>query len=111
MVGKENLKEIYKKLRPDLFILHYGLNIVKNIREDYSYYENGLYRQLSLLKEICPGTPVLVISLTDMAFREGDSIKSYPNIHIIRDAQKKQQKKLVLLSGIPMKPWEENPRL
>lgn len=93
MVGKENLKEIYKKLKPDLFILHYGLNIVKNIREDYSYYENGLYRQLSLLKEICPGTPVLVISLTDMAFSEGDSIKSFPNIAKIRDAQKNAAEK------------------
>jgi alginate O-acetyltransferase complex protein AlgI len=93
MVGKENLKEIYEKLKPDLFILHYGLNIVRNIREDYSYYETGLLRQLLFLKEICPGTPVLVISLTDMAFREGDSIKSYPNIHIIRDAQKKATEK------------------
>ena len=89
MVGKENLKKIYEKLRPDLFILHYGLNIVKNIRENYSYYENGLYRQILLLKEICPKTPILVISLTDMAFTDGDSIKSYPNIAIIKDAQKK----------------------
>jgi D-alanyl-lipoteichoic acid acyltransferase DltB (MBOAT superfamily) len=93
MVGKDNLMETYEKLKPDLFILHYGLNIVRNIREDYSYYENGLLRQLLFLKEICPGTPVLVISLTDMAFREGDSIKSYPNIHIIRDAQKKAAEK------------------
>jgi alginate O-acetyltransferase complex protein AlgI len=88
MVGKENLTVLYEKLKPDLFILHYGLNIVRNIREDYSYYENGLFRQLSFLKEICPGTPVLVISLTDMAFREGDSIKSYPNIGRIRNAQR-----------------------
>jgi len=75
MVDKENLREIYGMLKPDLFILQYGLNIVRNIRDDYSYYENGLYRQLLLLKEICPQTPVLVISLTDMAFSEGDSIK------------------------------------
>ena len=89
MVGKGNLKEIYDKLKPDLFILQYGLNVVRNVREEYSYYENGLFRQLSLLQDICPGTPVLVISLTDMAFREGDSIKSFPNIPKIRDAQKK----------------------
>lgn len=89
MVGKENLKELYKKINPDLFILHYGLNIVRNIREDYTYYENGLLRQILLLKEIAPTTPVLIISLTDMAFTEGDSIKSYPNIAKIRDAQKR----------------------
>jgi hypothetical protein len=93
MVGKENLKEIYELLRPDLFILHYGLNIVRNIRDDYSYYENGLLRQLTLLNEICPGIPVLVVSLTDMALKEGDSIKSFPNISRIRDAQKNATKK------------------
>ncbi len=88
MVGKDNLAESYKKLSPDLFILHYGLNIVKNVREDYSYYQKGLGRQLSLLMEIAPFTPILVIGVTDMAVNEGDSIKSYRNIPAIIDAQK-----------------------
>jgi lysophospholipase L1-like esterase len=88
MVGKGTLKRLYEKLQPDLFILNYGLNIVRNIRDDYSYYENGLLRQLKLIKEICPETPVLVIGLSDMAFRDRDSIKSFPNIPKIRDAQK-----------------------
>jgi hypothetical protein len=35
MVDRENLKESYKKLMPDLFILQYGLNIVKNVRDNY----------------------------------------------------------------------------
>ena len=42
MVDKDNLRESYAKLSPDLFILHYGLNIVKNVRDDYSYYQKGL---------------------------------------------------------------------
>jgi D-alanyl-lipoteichoic acid acyltransferase DltB (MBOAT superfamily) len=88
MVDRDNLTEAYKTLSPDLFILHYGLNIVKNVRENYSYYQKGLGRQLSLLKEISPSTPILVISLTDMAVNEGDSIKSYRNIPAIIDAQK-----------------------
>ena len=88
MVDKNNLREAYRSLSPDLFILHYGLNIVKNIREDYSYYKKGLRMQLSLLKAISPNTPILVISLTDMALTEGDSIKSYSNIPLIIDAQK-----------------------
>ena len=93
MVDKENLRETYKLLKPKLFILQYGLNIVKNVRDDYSYYEKGLYRQLLLLREICPQTPVLVISLTDMAFTEGDSIRSYPNITKIINAQKQAASK------------------
>jgi len=88
MVDRSNLREAYRRLSPDLFILHYGLNIVKNVREDYSYYKKGLRMQLSLLKAISPNTPILVVSLTDMALNEGDSIKSYSNIPLIIDAQK-----------------------
>jgi alginate O-acetyltransferase complex protein AlgI len=93
MVGRENLQEAYKKLSPDLFILQYGLNIVKNVRGDYSYYQKGLGKQLSLLKDISPKTGILVISVTDMAVNDGDSIKSYQNIPAIIDAQKEATKK------------------
>jgi alginate O-acetyltransferase complex protein AlgI len=88
MVDRKNLTEAYKKLSPDLFILHYGLNIVRNVKDDYSYYQKGLSRQLALLKAISPGTRILVVSLTDMALKEGDSIKSYRNIPTIIEAQK-----------------------
>ena len=89
MVDRDNLREAYKKLSPDLFILQYGLNIVKNVKGNYSYYQKGLVRQLSLLKEISPLTPILVVGITDMALNEGDSIKSYSNIPAIIDAQKR----------------------
>ena len=71
MVEKENLKESYDLLKPDLVVIHYGLNLATNIRNDYSYYEKGLVRQLDLLKEISPGTGLLVVGLTDMAFQDG----------------------------------------
>ena len=87
MVDRDNLKAAFNMLSPDLFILQYGLNIVKNVKDDYSYYRKGLIKQLSLLKKISPSTPILVISLTDMALNEGDSIISYPNIPLIIEAQ------------------------
>jgi D-alanyl-lipoteichoic acid acyltransferase DltB (MBOAT superfamily) len=89
MVDRSNLKESYKKLAPDLFILQYGLNIVKNIRDNYSYYQKGLIRQISLLKEISPLTPIIIVGVTDMAINDGDSIRSYNNIPAIIEAQKK----------------------
>lgn len=88
MVDKNNLKESYKALQPDLFVLQYGLNVVRNVRTDYSYYMKGLTRQLTHLREVSPGTPVLMIGLTDMAEIKGDSIRSYPNIPDIIKAQK-----------------------
>ena len=88
MVDRDNLKESYKKLSPDLFILQYGLNVVTNVRNNYSYYKNGLGMQLSLLKEISPSTGILVVSVTDMALNNGDSLISYKNIPAIVKAQK-----------------------
>jgi D-alanyl-lipoteichoic acid acyltransferase DltB (MBOAT superfamily) len=89
MVDRDNLREAYKKLSPDLLILHYGLNIVKNVRDDYSYYQKGLVRQIALIRKISPLTPILIIGVTDMAANDGDSIKSYKNIPAIIDAQKR----------------------
>ena len=89
MVDRDNLREAYKMLAPDLIILHYGLNIVKNIKDNYLYYQKGLVRQLSLLKEVASSTPILVVGVTDMAANEGDSIKSYNNIPSIIEAQKR----------------------
>jgi len=88
LVDRDNLKESLRMLSPDLVVLQYGLNIVRNVREDYSYYERGLYRQLTLLKEISPETPVLVIGVTDMAAVQGGSITSYGNIPAIVNAQR-----------------------
>jgi D-alanyl-lipoteichoic acid acyltransferase DltB (MBOAT superfamily) len=88
MIDRNNLEEAYKMLSPDLIILHYGLNIVRNVRKDYSYFKTGLYRQLALLKEVVPSTPVLVIGVSDMAEAVGDSIVSYSNIPAIIKAQR-----------------------
>ncbi len=89
MVDKKNLRKAFRKLSPDLFILQYGLNIAKNVRNSYSYYAKGLGRQLALLKEISPSTGILVVGVTDMAETRGDSIESYGNIPLIINAQKK----------------------
>jgi len=88
MVDRNNLETSYRKLTPDLIILHYGLNIVKNIQNNYNYYQKGLERQISLLKTVSPQTPILVIGVTDMAVAEGDTIKSYNNIPSIVEAQR-----------------------
>jgi D-alanyl-lipoteichoic acid acyltransferase DltB (MBOAT superfamily) len=72
-----------------MIILHYGLNLATNIRNDYSYYEKGLARQISLIHEVYPGTAVVVVGLTDIAYLEGDRVVPYPNIGKIIRAQEK----------------------
>jgi alginate O-acetyltransferase complex protein AlgI len=93
MVDKSNLQENYEFLSPDLFVLHYGLNIVRNVRKEYNYYEEGLCRQIRLLKELSPQTPVLIMSLTDMAYSETDSVRSFNNIPDIISAQRNAAEK------------------
>jgi lysophospholipase L1-like esterase len=88
MTDKQNLRETYDKLHPDLIILQFGLNIVKNVRNDYSYYKCGLSRLIERLKEVAPGAAVMVIGVTDMASGEGDSLESYRNIPSIILSQK-----------------------
>ncbi len=89
IVDRNNLEESLSLLDPDLIVLNYGLNIVKNVRKEYSYYKRGLFRQLALLKEIASSAVIMVIGVTDMAAVEGDSIKSFENIPAIIDAQRK----------------------
>ncbi len=88
MIEDDNLRQVYGIIKPDYIILQYGLNIVKNVRSEYNYYQRGLSRQLALLKDISPGSQLLVIGVSDMARSEGDSLKSYSNIPMIVKAQR-----------------------
>lgn len=87
MVDRGNLAALMSMLDPDLLILHYGLNVVRNVRDDYSYYRKGLERQLALLKELCPRAGIVLMGLTDMADNGPDGLSSFKNIAYIRDAQ------------------------
>lgn len=76
-------------LDPDVIFLQFGLNVVRNVRSEYHYYEEGLVKQIEYLKKATGGVPVVLVSVTDMALRDSDTIRHFPNIRAIRDAQKK----------------------
>jgi len=88
MVDKNNIGKAFELLKPDLVVVHYGLNLATTIRSDYSYYEKGLARQLDLIREISPEAGLLVIGMTDMARQVDGQVKSYPNIPKIINAQR-----------------------
>lgn len=89
MVDSASLGEMYRMLSPDLFVLQYGLNIVRNVREEYNYYQSGLERQIRLLNQLAPGVPVVVAGVTDMASGDGGELHSFRNIPSIIIAQKR----------------------
>ncbi len=83
-----HMKQMNKNMNVGLIILEFGVNIVPHIVKNYNYYERALTRQLKYLKAIYPNTPILVISVSDMAMRKGNYYVSYPNIGKIKKAQK-----------------------
>ncbi|MFZ2287350.1 MAG: MBOAT family O-acyltransferase [Bacteroidales bacterium] len=89
MTDMRGMEECLSKLAPDIIFLQFGLNVVRNVRSEYHYYEEGLVRQIEYLKQATGGVPVVLVSVTDMALRAGDTIRYFPNIRAIRDAQKK----------------------
>jgi lysophospholipase L1-like esterase len=78
-----------KILNTKLIILQFGVNVVPYILKDYSYYENLLYKQLIFLKKAAPNVPILIVSVSDMSRKEGEAYVSYPNIELVRDAQRR----------------------
>ena len=87
MIDYESLAESYKLLSPDLFVLQFGLNVATNIRKEYLYYQQGLEKQITLLKKIAPSAAILVVGVTDMASDKNGNVRSYKNIPAVVEAQ------------------------
>ncbi len=89
MTDIEGIEGCLEKLEPDIIFLQFGLNVVRNVRSEYHYYEEGLVKQIEYLKKASGGVPVVLVSVTDMALRVSDTIRFFPNIRAIRDAQER----------------------
>ncbi len=83
------LRQMMEELNVRLVLLQFGVNVVPHITDDYTYYENALRRQLKFLKSVAPEISGIVIGVSDMSRRvPGGYYESYPNIELIRDAQR-----------------------
>ena len=89
-INKEYLSQQLKSLNVGLVIFQFGLNVVPAELKSYRYYENAMYKQLKLLKDILPEASILVISVTDACKSEKES---YANIDKVRDAQMRAAKR------------------
>lgn len=77
-----------RMLNARLIILQFGVNVVPHVIDNYNYYERMYYRNLMALKKAAPDVPILVIGVSDMSRKEGLQFESYPNIELIRAAQR-----------------------
>ena len=89
-IDKEYLTQQLKGLNVGLIIFQFGLNVVPAELKSYKYYEDMMYKQLKLFKEILPDASILVISVTDACKSEEES---FANIDKVRDAQMRAAKR------------------
>ncbi|MBS3773574.1 MAG: hypothetical protein V5A47_06050 [Bacteroidales bacterium] len=82
-------RSMFNKFNIKLIILHFGVNIVPVVRDNYDFYEERLYNQLRMFKSFDQDLSVIVMGVTDMSRKKRGEYESYPNIPKIRDAQKK----------------------
>lgn len=89
--SRNNLRQMFDLLNVELLILEFGVNVVPNVVNDYTYYQNWFYSNLEWIKKIDPDLPVIVMSVSDVARKnpQGTWYESYPNISRIRDVQRK----------------------
>lgn len=81
-------KKMLEKLNTKLILLQFGTNLVPSSHDDFKFYEDQFYKQLSTLKSLDEDLSIIVIGVSDMAKKSGNRYESYPTIEKIRDAQK-----------------------
>ncbi|PID89858.1 MAG: hypothetical protein CSA97_05940 [Bacteroidetes bacterium] len=74
---------------PRLILLQFGVNVVPSRLKDYSYYQRQLKRQILRLKRLFPTAAFILIGVSDMAQKVGETMQSYSNIPIVKEAQRK----------------------
>lgn len=88
LAEQETLTTLMRMLDPDLIIMHFGLNLVRNNSASYDYYEDALVKQTEVLKRILPDVPLLIMGVTDMARVDSSGISSFPTVPLIVEAQR-----------------------
>jgi len=87
-INRNFLREQLRMLNVKMMVLQFGVNVVPAEREEYGYYEYSLKRQIEHIKSAIPDMAIVVIGVSDMSKKVGTAFESYPNITLIRDAQK-----------------------
>lgn len=83
------LSEEIKKMNVKLLVLQFGVNVAagKGL-SSYDYYEKMFSKQLKLLKKTDPNLSILVVSLSDMAYKQEGVLTTRPSVEKVRDAQR-----------------------
>jgi hypothetical protein len=79
---------MYNQLNVKMVLLQFGVNVAPHVVDNYGFYENRLYNQLRYLNKLHPGLAIVVMGISDISQKKGTGYASYPNVELIRDAQR-----------------------
>ena len=83
------MRRMIEVLNVRLVLLQFGVNVVPGVADDYTFYENALRSQLEFLRTVDPRLCMIIVGVSDMARKTpGGNFESYPNIELIRNAQR-----------------------
>ncbi len=88
-LNPEMLQSIGKDIKTSLVVFHYGLNVIGHGVEDYHNYEITMSRSIEHLKICYPHAAILVIGMTDKAYKENGKWDTDPTVfHLLKTQQK-----------------------
>ncbi len=77
-----------RAINPGLILMQFGGNVVPYI-ENADYYSATFLRELTHLKELFPGIPVIVLGPSDMSRKQGGRFVTWETLEPVRDALRK----------------------
>ncbi|WP_157558684.1 SGNH/GDSL hydrolase family protein [Microscilla marina] len=87
-IQREHYRKLIRTMNVKFIVLQFGVNIVPHVLTNYEWYEKMFYQQLKFLKSLDPELSILVIGVSDMSRRTAGGYTTYPNVPLIREAQK-----------------------
>jgi lysophospholipase L1-like esterase len=85
------LQESFQLLNTKLVLFQFGVNTIPNdpnISVNTRSLENALVRELTFFRTLMPDVQLIVIGVSDRAFKYGETYRTNPNVSLVRDAQK-----------------------
>ncbi|MFV0268861.1 MAG: hypothetical protein ACK5HT_17170 [Draconibacterium sp.] len=82
------MEKMCKSLKPDLFILQFGANIVSYATDKIlKLYREETKKQIDLIRKWCPKAEILIVSVSDIADKRNRKFISYPIIKDLKAIQ------------------------
>lgn len=82
------LRDQLRQMNVKLVIFQFGVNVVPYESKGYVWYEEAMTKAIQTVKKARPDIQVLVIGVSDIAHRVDGQWQSYPNIGLVKEAQR-----------------------